>query len=88
MDLCCMHSRLSRSWRWALTLVLLSCARRAGDGGVGLRCVTAKVITRSDAPATTPTYAQYLNYTVAELQTATSNKARHYLFVASRARLV
>jgi hypothetical protein len=68
---------LSRApWRRTLVLLLLSCARQSGEGDLGLRGVSAKAVTHSDAPAAPPTYAQYLNYTVAELQAATNNKAR------------
>ncbi len=71
---------LSRApWRRALALLLLSCARQTGDGGLGLRWIAAKVVKRSDAPAAPPTYAQYLNYTVAELEAATSNKVHRSL---------
>ena len=65
-------------WRLTLALLVLSWTRRTEDGGVGPRCIAAKGVARSEAPAAPPTYAQYLNYTVAELQAATSNKC-HYM---------
>ena len=65
--------------RRALALLLLCFAQHTEHGVVGTRGVAAKVVQRADAPASPPTYAQYQNYTVAELQAATSNKARRTL---------
>ena len=59
--------------RQALALLLFFCARRTENGALG---VAAKGLQRATAPASPPTYAQYQNYTVSELQAATSNKAR------------
>ena len=80
--------RARAPWRVALALLVLSCTRQADDGGVGPRGVFAKGVARTEAPAAPPTYAQYLNYTVSELQAATSNKARRWLVAHVFAKLL
>jgi hypothetical protein len=67
-----LRRRLSRPLPPALFLLLLLASSLVGAP----RGAAAKRTDRSSEAATAPSYAQYLNYTAAQLAAATSNKAR------------